>query len=113
MEVKFINVPEKYHALIKKTCEECQKKFQFNPHSTVVIEFTTAEKIRHLNKKYRQIDKPTDVLSFPIWKNLKDMPQTGKVLLGDVIICPEETEKKNIRNLVEHSLRHLIGIHHN
>lgn len=111
MEVDFINVPEKYRSLIKKTSGEFQKKFRLNPHSAVNVEFTTAEKIRHLNKKYRKIDKPTDVLSFPIWKNLEEIPKTGKVLLGDIIICPSEGDG-NLQNLVEHSLKHLVGIHH-
>lgn len=74
-----------------------------------VIVVSTKE-IHKLNLKYRKIDKPTDVLSFPIHEKVgKNIPQP--VLLGDIVICPEMAED-SIEKLVEHSTLHLLGYHH-
>ncbi|MDI6688884.1 MAG: rRNA maturation RNase YbeY [Actinomycetota bacterium] len=54
--------------------------------------------IRNLNLKYRGIDEPTDVLSFPL---LEETPKTSfPKFLGDVVICPQiaEHQAKNMAN---------------
>lgn len=75
------------------------------------IVFSTAPKMRVLNKKYRQKDRPTDILSFPLSKNH-----------GEIFICPSETkrEAKKFARLYEnflgflliHGLTHLKGLRH-
>lgn len=113
MQVNLINVPATYHQLINKTVQTFLSKYQFKSDIVVGISFVSGHQIRALNKKYRQIDKSTDVLSFPIWESLKDIPKTGKVALGDIFICREETEiDKNLSELIIHSLNHLVGKHH-
>jgi probable rRNA maturation factor len=76
-------------------------------------------KIRGLNRKYRQLDEPTDVLSFP--QDGSRGPD-GILRLGDIVISYPEvigqaiTENKlvdqKLNELVEHGLRHLLGEHH-
>jgi probable rRNA maturation factor len=73
----------------------------------VAIEFVDEERIRELNRDHRQIDEPTDVLSFPIDS---DDPVAGPRELGDVVICPGETE--DLREAVIHGLLHLTGMDH-
>lgn len=78
-----------------------------------------ARKIRSLNKKWRQIDKETDVLSFPL-EEARDI--RGTLRLGDIVVCypvaikEAQTENKlvddKINELIEHGLRHLLGQHH-
>lgn len=78
-----------------------------------------ARKIRDLNKTYRQLDESTDVLSFPL-DGSRD--PDGILRLGDIIVCyPEAIDEAVIENkmvddkineLVEHGLKHLMGIHH-
>ena len=72
--------------------------------------------MRSLNKKYRKIDKPTDVLSFPIdIINPKKIPKAGIIILGDIYICPELVETQNFASLQKtflHGLIHLIGYDH-
>lgn len=113
MEINFVNVLPKYQTLIKKTAAKFQESFHLNPQAVTSIEFVSKSKIRGLNQKYRRLDKPTDVLSFPIWQNLKDVPKRGKINLGDIFICPEMTNiDTKLDALVWHSLNHLVGKHH-
>ena len=76
----------------------------------VDLKIVGVREIHLLNEGYRDIDKPTDVLSFPIHEKVEsgsDIP----TLLGDIILCPEMAED-DIYKLIEHSTLHLIGIHH-
>jgi probable rRNA maturation factor len=73
----------------------------------VAIEFVDEERIRELNRDYRQIDAPTDVLSFGIDE---DGASAGPRELGDIVICPAHTE--DIREAVLHGALHLSGMDH-
>ena len=94
-----------------------KRKTTFQP----VVNITPADsrKMRVLNKKYRHKDNLPQVLSFPIWHNLKDIPKTKdkknppQILLGDIFIL-NKTLKTPIlfQKLIDHSLNHLIGKHH-
>lgn len=90
-------------------------------------------KMHELNRKYRGIDQTTDILSFALEDSsptsLQHVPRIGFVAapdqwlrLGDIVISyPQALEDaaldgisvdEEIRNLVEHGLNHLLGIHH-
>lgn len=89
-------------------------------------------KIHELNRKYRGIDAPTDILSFPledVSRSLKFTNKLGFILapdkvlrLGDIVlsypqVVDDATEDgipvdEEITNLVEHGMQHLLGIHH-
>ena len=113
MNVNLINVPLSSHKIVKKTVEDFFLHQSINRDGVVNISFVSQFQIRNLNKKYRQVNRSTDVLSFPIWKDIKEIPKKGKVALGDIFICPKETEiDKNLSELISHSLNHLIGKHH-
>ena len=73
----------------------------------VAIEFVDAERIRELNREHRQIDEPTDVLSFAVDG---DGVSAGPRELGDIVICPERTE--DLREAVIHGALHLTGMDH-
>ena len=79
------------------------------------------------NKKYRDKDKPTDILSFPFHETLKVgeriIAQTDEQKnLGDVIICPEyiqsdlprweQSFEERMRTLLVHGICHLLGYDH-
>lgn len=93
---------------------------------------TDDEGIRAINKAYRQIDKATDVLSFPMfeltpgklpasWESYKD-PDTGLVPLGDMAISLERAKqqaaefghsaRREVGYLTIHSILHLLGYDH-
>ena len=109
------------------------KKLSKNPHFAGVQEVRLTmtlcgkTKIRSLNKQYRQKDYVTDVLSFPVYDNLRpDKKPKGKNLsqmdLGDLIICKEKalsqarefeiTYEQEIVHLAVHGFLHLIGFDH-
>jgi probable rRNA maturation factor len=65
------------------------------------------DRIRELNRAHRGIDRPTDVLSFPIDE---DAPAAGPRELGDVVICAEHTS--DLTEAVVHGVLHLCGYDH-
>ena len=73
----------------------------------VAIEFVDEDRIRDLNRDFRNLDEPTDVLSFGIDEN---GASAGPRELGDIIICPAHTE--DIREAVVHGSLHLSGMDH-
>jgi len=78
------------------------------------------ERSQELNKKYRQKDKPTDVLSFPL--NEHGLKKYGILPLGDIFICLEIAQRQanemsipadqELIRLVVHGLLHLLGYDH-
>jgi probable rRNA maturation factor len=71
------------------------------------VELLGAERIRELNRAHRGIDEATDVLSFPI-DEAGSVP--GPRELGDVVICPEETD--DVVEATVHGVLHLCGYDH-
>lgn len=102
----------------------------------VSLVLTTGEEIRRVNREFRDIDKETDVLSFPMipfpspvdYGIIEDMeddcfnPDTGELLLGDIMISvPRMMEQaksyghsqlREFAFLVAHSMLHLLGYDH-
>jgi probable rRNA maturation factor len=73
----------------------------------MAVEFVDAERIQTLNREYRSIDEPTDVLSFGVDE---DGDTAGPRELGDIVICPEHTS--DLREAVVHGTLHLTGMDH-
>jgi probable rRNA maturation factor len=73
----------------------------------LAISFADAGEIQRLNREHRGIDRPTDVLSFPIDEAGESF---GPRELGDVVICPEHTE--DLTEAVVHGVLHLCGYDH-
>jgi probable rRNA maturation factor len=73
----------------------------------VAIDFVDEERIRDLNREYRELDEPTDVLSFGVDE---DGPSAGPRELGDIVICPEHTA--DLREAIVHGALHLTGMDH-
>ncbi|MBV9882384.1 MAG: rRNA maturation RNase YbeY [Sphingomonadaceae bacterium] len=87
--------------------------------SEVSVKFTSDEEVRALNANWRQKDKPTNVLSFPM---AEEDELDGAQLLGDVVlahgVCAAEAAEKGIAvethaaHLVVHGTLHLLGYDH-
>ena len=73
----------------------------------VAVEFVLEGRIRQLNREYRRLDEPTDVLSFAVDE---DRPALGPRELGDIVICPEHTS--DVREAILHGALHLSGMDH-
>lgn len=98
-------------------------------HSTfeVSIRLTSDTEVHHLNRTYRDKDKPTNVLSFPMVQ--PDLLETvaldtddGEVLLGDIVlahgVCASEAIERGVsieayaQHLIVHGTLHLLGYDH-
>ena len=110
--------------------EKCPYEAQVN------LLVTDNEGIREYNRKYREIDAATDVLSFPMlsYETEADFsaaeaqeadcfdPETGELMLGDIIISADKvkeqaqkfghSEKREFAFLTAHSMLHLCGYDH-
>jgi probable rRNA maturation factor len=73
----------------------------------LAIEFVGPERIHELNRAHRGIDRPTDVLSFPVDEGGS---VSGPRELGDVVISPEHTE--DLTEAIVHGVLHLCGYDH-
>jgi probable rRNA maturation factor len=73
----------------------------------LTVELVAEERIRELNRDHRGLDRPTDVLSFPVDAS---GPPVGPRELGDVVICPKHTE--DLAEAVVHGVLHLCGYDH-
>jgi probable rRNA maturation factor len=71
------------------------------------VEFVDEERIRELNMEYRNLDAPTDVLSFGVDE---DGAPAGPRELGDIVICRAHTG--DLREAVVHGALHLSGMDH-
>ena len=88
----------------------------------ISVTFVTDEEIRELNAQFRGIDRATDVLSFPQFEDVQDIPDEGPAVLGDVVISLERaraqaeefghSEKRETIYLFVHSILHLLGYDH-
>lgn len=103
---------------------------------SVDITLTDNESIHALNKEYRDVDRPTDVLSFPNvdysepanFDGIEDMiedyfdPESGELLLGDIVISIDKVYEQALEYghspmreyafLIAHSMLHLLGYDH-
>ena len=93
----------------------------------ISVRLTTDDEVRQLNRQYRQKDKPTNVLSFPmVQRDLIDTvsqnSDDGELLLGDIVlahgVCVAEAAERGISvtdhatHLLVHGTLHLLGYDH-
>lgn len=131
---KNINKKEKYESTIKDVVKECFKTEKLEDTNLYIsITLTNLEEIEKLNKQYRNIDRATDVLSFPMFEKdeLKEFihksTQVGEQniqadILGDVVISIprvyEQAEEyghsfeRELSYMVVHGFYHLMGYDH-
>ena len=117
-----------YEEIIDKVLNECFVNEGLDGLKLYVsITLTVPEVIHRLNKEYRNIDKPTDVLSFPIFESeeIRNMIETNyqkEDVLGDMIISIPQVEEqakeyghsflRELSYMVVHSFYHLMGYDH-
>ena len=97
----------------------------------ISLSFVSLDEIHTLNREYRGVDRPTDVLSFPMFGSIEELEaacafQDGEegqeVPLGDVVICMDKIEEqaeefghskeRETVYLFTHSVLHLLGYDH-
>jgi probable rRNA maturation factor len=125
-----------YAALARKVIEFSLEHEGFPYEAEVNLTLTDNNGIHTINKEYRGIDRPTDVLSFPMLsyeeagnfdfllaEHEDDFnPDTGEALLGDIVISVDKvkeqaesfghSEEREFAFLITHSMLHLFGYDH-
>lgn len=133
-QVEFVDIEEKeeYKKLIEKVVDTCFKEENLiytNLYLNVIL--TNPENIRKANKEYRNIDKETDVLSFPMFQKqeIEELIEKSKTeeqvvedVLGDIIISIPRVEEqakdyghsfeRELAYMVVHGFYHLMGYDH-
>ena len=130
-EILYQGIEEKreYEKIVKKVLTHCFKEEQLeNTKLSITIILTTPENIRKINKEYRNVDKATDVLSFPIFEKdelsqkLQENDFTYEDMLGDIMISMERVKEqaeeyehsfeREFSYMLVHGFYHLMGYDH-
>ncbi len=133
VELKFEFQAEEY---IEKVILAAMDYVDCPYEAEVNVLFTDNEGIHEMNREYREIDRPTDVLSFPMVEYTEPgcfdaleeeqedcfHPETGELLLGDIVLSYDKikeqaaeyghSELRELCFLVAHSMLHLFGYDH-
>ena len=122
---KIIPVSRELRAIGKRCCSETLYEEGYKGDFEISVTFVDNAGIREINKTYREIDKETDVLSFPMTDEGEDFtldPETGCYMLGDIVISLEKalaqaeeyghSFKREVAFLTVHSMLHLLGYDH-
>ena len=97
-----IDKNEEYEKIITKVMNECFENEGLDKLKLYVsITLTVPEKIQEINKKYRNIDRATDVLSFPMFeqdeiKQLIEENYEADDVLGDIVISIPKVQEQAI-----------------
>ena len=111
-----IEMDDKLESVIKTVLETEGLSLAYE----VSITFVDKDQIHKLNKEFREVDRPTDVLSFPMDTDF--MVEGVDAMLGDIVICMDVAKEqaadfghsldREIMYLTCHSTLHLLGYDH-
>ena len=130
-EITYLDLAEdkSYDKIVEKVLQKCYEEEKLLDSKLIItITFTTPEQIHKINKEYRQVDRPTDVLSFPMFER-KELEETiakqdfeHEDVLGDIIISIEKVKEQAIEYghsferelsyMLVHGFYHLMGYDH-
>ena len=121
---KTIRIPTGVRMLIRRCCNAVLIGEDFKGSAEISVTIVDNAEIHELNLKHRNIDRPTDVLSFPLGVDgVYDINNdTGAQMLGDIVISIEKAIEQSdlyghsldreIAFLTVHSMLHLLGYDH-
>jgi len=126
-EINFWDIEEQkeYIEILNKVLEKCYIEENLkNKNLYINIVLTNPENIRKINKEHRNIDKETDVLSFPMFEKeeIENLIILNKDILGDIVISInkvkeqaveyEHSFERELAYMVVHGFYHLMGYDH-
>ncbi len=129
LEYLDIEQNKEYEKTIKKVVEECFKEENLeNSKLYISVTLTNPSNIHKINKQYRNVDRETDVLSFPMFEKseieekIKNNKFEHEDILGDIIISIEKVEgqakeyghsfEREFAYMLVHGFYHLMGYDH-
>lgn len=127
VEINYLDIDEnqEYECLIKKVIQTCFDEEKLNNKNLYVnVVLTNNKNIKKINSAQRNIDKETDVLSFPMYEKdeIENLNLENEDILGDMVISIEKVEEqakeyghsfeRELAYMVAHSFYHLMGYDH-
>ena len=121
---KAVKIPTGVRLLVRRCCNAVLTYEGFSEPAEISVTFVDDERIHELNKMHRDVDRSTDVLSFPLGEDgvYDKNPENGACLLGDIVISVETAVRqaytyghslqREIGFLTVHSMLHLLGYDH-
>ena len=110
--------------LLTRTAQECLRAEGIEYPAYAQLQITDDEGIHEINRDYRGVDRPTDVLSFPMFEDegLDEDEALGELILGDIVLSLERAKEqaeeyghsfeRECAFLCVHSVLHLLGYDH-
>ena len=130
-EIIYVDIDEKeeYKEIIERVLTQCYKEEKMEESKlSVTVTLTTPNYIHEINNQYRNVDKATDVLSFPMFEKeelelkIKNKDFEHEDILGDIIISIEKVEEqakeyghsfeRELSYMLVHGFYHLMGYDH-
>ena len=126
---KDIEKVNSWEDIVKRVFEECFEEEQLQDSKLyITVTFTNPKNIQSINKEYRNIDRPTDVLSFPMYQKEELDQKIEKKdfqyqdILGDIVISIPKVEEqakeyghsfeRELSYMLVHGFYHLMGYDH-
>ena len=124
-----IDEKEEYKNVIEKVLSQCFKEEKLeNSKLCVTVTLTTPKTIQEINKQYRNIDRATDVLSFPMFEKdeldskIQENDFENEDILGDIVVSVDKVKEQAIEYghsferelsyMIVHGFYHLMGYDH-
>lgn len=116
--------PEDFERLIEHCATAAFEEEGIEEDAEISVTLVDNAQIREMNAEFREIDRETDVLSFPLGddEGFEVNPDTDAILLGDIVISLEKAQsqaveyghsfRREVAFLLTHSLFHLLGYDH-
>lgn len=111
--------------LAEKLYDEVWPKWREHFSVQVSFQFLEEDQMQEINRTYREVDSPTDVLTFPLYEengSFKPVEGPFPMTLGDIVICPSVIQKNALSNgvsttselalVIFHGLLHLLAWDH-
>lgn len=130
-QLEYLELEEnkEYENIIKKVVDQCFKEEKLeNSKLYISIILTTPNHIHEINKQYRDVDRETDVLSFPMFEKeeidekIKKQNFEHEDVLGDIVISIEKVKQqaeeyghsfeRELSYMIVHGFYHLMGYDH-
>ena len=130
-EITYLNLKENeaYEKIVENVLYKCfEEEGLLDSKLMITVTFTTPEEIKKINIKYRNIDKATDVLSFPMFekeeldRKIENKDFLFEDMLGDIIISIEKVKEqaeeyghsfeRELSYMLVHGFYHLMGYDH-
>ena len=92
------DLSDEMQTLLARACKESLDYEEFEPDCEISLSIVSDEEIHSINRQFRNIDSPTDVLSFPQLTfeegEEADVNENGEIVLGDIIISIDRAKEQ-------------------